>query len=205
MKEKNKKSLDDALRNLPEYNPEFGLWDKIDAGLNQAKADEVLQSAIAHLPTYEPDESVWNTIEKALPKSARIRRLNWLRAAAACIVLVVGIGLANYLQGEIVEPLADAQISYSEEKIVLVQNDFANIDDDSEAFSFVLRACQKQIPTCKTPEFVQLKVELKDLDFAKQRLLKNITPYDTDPTHKIQLAKIERERSDVLKKLVAMI
>ena len=91
----NKKSLDDAIQNLPEYKAPSNLWASIEEGMDTNGDEFVLQSAIAELPTYSPPDSVWDGIAKALPtkQTTIVRRLNWLQVAAACLVGVIATSL----------------------------------------------------------------------------------------------------------------
>ena len=215
MKEKNKKSLDEAIQNLPQYEPKASLWDAIDSGVQQSKSDVRLHQTIAELPTYSPPDMVWDNIVQQLEvdkpqKASLIRRLTWMKyAAAACIGMLMLIGVNHLVSQEkqaFVSTDMRVTVGYSEETSTIQAFTWEeDIAEDKTAFDIIHQACQQKMPICKTTEFSELRFELKDLEIAKRELRKNINEYDTDPTHKIQLARIERERSDVLKKMVAMI
>jgi len=56
MKELNKKNLDEAIRNLPDYEPKAGLWEQLQEGLH-GEPVSALQSAIEQLPEYSPSDA----------------------------------------------------------------------------------------------------------------------------------------------------
>ena len=48
--------------NLPEYNPDDKVWQRIEAKLN----DENKTKVLAKMPEYEPNEAVWDHIAAQL-------------------------------------------------------------------------------------------------------------------------------------------
>ncbi len=201
MNDKNKPILDDALSKLPNYEPEDQLWDKIEGGLEARK----LQDALAKLPVYEPEDQVWAAIETNLPTQGTtiVRRLGRVAAIAASVAVLLVAGW--YLMGQIRH--TGETITYSEEVIkgTFSTAQFVALDDDEEAFEIIQILRERNDPITASPEFQSLEQDLNELNEAKQDLIPVIHDYEANPRLKIQLAKIERERSDVLKQIIKMI
>ena len=180
------KSLNDKL---PLYSPPESVWENIEQGLNDAP----LQEALGKLPTYEPPVQTWFDIAAQVPHPQR----NWWRyAAAAVVVLAVGIG--SYLT---LKPATEnATIAYSQEKInpkaIVATNETIE-----QQYAHLQALCQKRVTVCEKPEFKNLKQELDDLTAAGNQLKEALGAYNTDATLSAQLSEIERERADILKKL----
>ena len=215
MEEKNKKSLDDAIRNLPQYKPPADLWSAINEGMEESESATVLQKAISELPSYSPPDKVWENIVQALPnktkKTAIVRRMQWLQVAAACLLGIIGTSLLfNFYEPS--NPRNQASditvtIAYDEEKVNLIQQQEEAITEEVEdtAFEIISQACSQKHFACSLAEFKELRFELKDLDYAIRELSENLTAFETDATHLMQLARYQRNRADVIKKLVALI
>lgn len=180
------KSLKDKL---PHYFPPDSVWENIEQGLHETP----LQEALSKLPTYEPPVQTWFDIAAQLPQPQR----NWWRyAAAAVVVLAVGIG--GYLT---MKPTNEhTTIVYSQEKInpktITTTNEIIE-----QQYAHLQALCQKKITVCEKPEFKNLKQELDELTAAGNQLKEALGAYNTDATLSAQLSQIDRERADILKKL----
>ncbi|MFN8346041.1 MAG: hypothetical protein U0X91_13600 [Spirosomataceae bacterium] len=180
------KSLNDKL---PLYSPPESVWENIEQGLNDAP----LQEAITQLPTHEPPLQIWFDITAQLPKP---QNNGWRYAVAAMVVFAIGmiviLSLPN--RGEM------ATIAYSQEKI----NPKAVVVPDKaieQQYAHLVALCQKRATVCEKPEFKSLKQELDDLTSASNQLKEALGAYNTDAALSAQLAEIDRERADILKKL----
>jgi uncharacterized protein HemX len=180
------KSLNDKL---PLYSPPESVWENIEQGLREVP----LQEALNQLPIYEPPVQTWFDIAAQLPQPRR----NWWRyAAAAVVVLAVGIG--GYLT---MSPTNEnATIAYSQEKLNPKAAVTANETIDRQ-YAHLQALCQEQITVCEKPEFKTLKKELDDLTAASNQLKEALGRYNTDATLSAQLSEIEQERADILRKL----
>ena len=182
------------MYNLPEYEPSDEVWNKIDTELNH----DILRKGISQLPKYEPDGRIWENIEADLnPKIVKLNTWRWV-AMAASIVLIISVGF--YLNYQKKQPT----IAYSEQKIdaQLLLQPSDNSDADYET---IVAFCEEQTYVCENPEFRDLKVELDDLQAASIQLKEAIGEYNTEPQLMAQLAQIELQKSEILKKMATKI
>ena len=54
MAEHNRHTLENALQQLPQYDPPASLWPQIEAGLEENGAATGLSDALKQLPAYQP-------------------------------------------------------------------------------------------------------------------------------------------------------
>lgn len=195
--------LGETVQKLPDYDPPTMIWDAIDKKLDIAEAEQPLQTILKELPTYEPPSLVWDSIEAQLPpvKEAKVIKLTWRRwvAAAAMVGVMLLAGIFVFNQNN-----ETVTIAYSEE----VRNTEALKPDwyeDEDAFETILAICKTQTFTCEEPLFKSLKVELEELNEARTALEEVMGDYGQDNNLMKQLARIEHQRSDVLKEMVKMI
>jgi hypothetical protein len=178
---------------LPEYEPSDKIWQNIEAKLNE----DALQKALKTMPQYEPNESVWNQIEQGLtPKpSLKLNTWRWMTAAASVVVL-----LSFYLWYSI----DNQRVRYSVEQI---DNDLLlnPSDDNDRQYQQIVAYCQQQTYVCENPEFKTLKTELDELHSASQKLKEAMGQYNTEPELMSQLADVEQQKTEVLKKMAAKI
>ncbi len=182
------------MYNLPEYEPSDEIWNKINTELN----NDILRKGISQLPKYEPNGRIWENIEAELnPKIVNMHSWRWV-AITASIVLVIGLGFyMNYQKTQLM-------IAYSEQKIdtqLLLQSS-DNSDGDYEK---IVAFCKEQTYVCENPEFKNLKVELDDLQAASIQLREAMGAYNTEPKLMTQLAQIELQKSEILKKMTTKI
>ncbi|MBI5914526.1 MAG: hypothetical protein HY842_04055 [Bacteroidetes bacterium] len=207
MEEHNKKTLIEALSSLPEYEPSEELWDNIEGEIGGADGDIVPPQLLLKLPQYEPPEAVWAGILKNLEAEkpqAKVVPLSWRQAlavAASLALLLVVFWQIN--RGTANEPQAVA-VKYSVENVdpVLLVRDW---DEDEDAFTEFLTLCEAKKTVCEQPEFKQLQGELDELTAAKDELKAAISEYTTEAEMVLQIKEIELERTDVLKKMMAML
>lgn len=206
MEEKNKKILDQAIRQLKGYQaPERG-WDDIELELEKEHALEQLESGLNDLPRYKAPDSIWNQIENELEvpveqKQAVLRFIPWRKiAVAAAIVGIVLTGL-DWLTNSNEESVF---YSYSKET---VDDQLENRDwnEEEEAYDMVKEFCKIQQLVCEEPEFKNLRGELEELNEAREILVMAMETYGSDAEIIAQLTEVELERSNVLKKIIERI
>ena len=197
MQEQNKHLLQQALGQLPAYEPPMGIWEDIQTALD---ADQMLQNQLPALPTYTPPDAVWDAIELQLPKQRRFGRVLMLRLAAAAVLLGMAIGVW-WLTGVRAEEAIIVQTQEIADPNIL---ETTQAPEDS-AFLFVQKFCETQVPICQDPAFEALKTELDELSEAKEALRAALGSYSDDPALAEQMIRIERERSALLQQIMQLI
>ncbi len=203
MLEKNKNTLRDALLRLPEHDAPEMLWPKLEADLQLQAA---IDSNIPLLPEHQPPDWVWASLDAQIntdkpgPKKSFVARIwpIWAAAAAVSLLLCAVWFLQPSGNGE------EMSIRYSEEKVDNVLLAVVREPED-EAFQLLEEICRQPAPVCKDPEFIALKTELDELTAAKSELREAIGLYETDTELNVQLTRIERERSELLRRMMIMI
>ena len=219
MKEKNRKTLEDALNNLPRFGPQdqsgadagAGLWDKIEQGLDRPNLAEVL-------PEYTPPAEVWNGLSAKLrteqvaaeptPASGatirplagatttnRSRNLFRFAAVAAAVALFLSVGL-GLLTGGDTSP--DPTVTYAYSQEAAPARMVADWDDGEESFDRALA----QIDARNEPTLNTLRHELDELTAAKEEIKAMLVAYGEDPGIVRQMAEIERDRSEVYRRII---
>ena len=197
MKERNRNTLRDALGKLPEHTPPADVW----PGLQR----ELTPKLVEQLPSYQPPAAVWNSISDDLARSqvqsegveeqrsATIRKLpvKWLSIAATLLLVVtVGYGIASQRSGPSIT------YAYSQEPApAAVDQDWG---EEESSFNNVLA----QLETRNEPELNTLRMELTELTEAKEEVQAMLVAYGEDPGVVRQLAAIERDRSDVYRRII---
>ena len=204
MLEKNKNILRDALQRLPRYDaPEMG-WPKLEADLQLQAA---IDASIPLLPEHQPPHGVWdnlaaqiNTGKPGPQKTVLVRTWPIWAAAASICLLVCAVW---FLQPSGSEGRDEMSIRYSEEKADNVLLAVVREPED-EAFQLLEEICRQPAPVCKDPEFIALKTELDELTAAKSELREAMGLYETDTELNVQLTRIERERSELLRRMMQL-
>ena len=197
MKEKNKKTLRDALDRLREYDAPASSWDDIAANLKPVLADR--------LPTYAPDASVWNGISRqmeqadeaaaqqrmAKERTLPLRKLVGIAAAVALLV-TIGLGINHKLQTR-----QTITVAYSQETAPAKTVADWSIDDAS--FNNAIA----EIEARNEPNLNTLGLELGELTEASNEIKAMLVSYgENDPGLIRQLGEIERDRSDVYRRII---
>jgi hypothetical protein len=180
---------------LPEYEPSDNIWNNIEAKLN----DDILQKAIQQMPEYEPQPMVWESIEAQLYQKKTVKLFSFKSMSiAASVLLILGIGLYVFKNRE------NVAIQYSEQAMnsdLLIQSS----DDSSADYEMITAFCREQNYVCENPEFKNLKTELDELQTASVELKEAMGQYNTDADLMAQLADIEHQKSEILKKMADQI
>lgn len=197
MKEKNSKTLLDALDRLREHEAPASAWEGISANLKPVLADK--------LPTYAPAAGVWNGISRemeqadeavaqrrlAKERSLPLRKLVGIAATVALLV-TVGLGINHKLQTR-----QTISIAYSQE--VAPANEVPDWDLDDDSFNNAIA----EIEARNEPTLNTLGLELNELTEASNGIKAMMVSYgENDPGLIRQLGEIERDRSDVYRRII---
>lgn len=222
MEEQNKHILKEAISQLPDHSVNDSVWENIKAALQE----DVLQKAIGELPVLEAKEELWGSIESELTFKESISKLAqhtapeslwseidknidapvlsikkisshfyWLSGVAALLV----IGFVLY---PIFSTKEEAKITYSQE--VLETSPLEDWDNTTKDLEVLLDdLCDENPYACTSPEFEELNEELAFLDASKMAVLEQVNPFEDTKEAEVLLTKIELERVEILKKLIA--
>jgi hypothetical protein len=197
------KHLRKTIVELPSYEPAIELWNKIEKDLD---FESKISKGLLTLPEYDAQSGLWDNIEKALDKDrSKFKRRKILTLAkytagiAASITFII-LGLEVML-GEKPKPI---EISYTEE-VVYDEHRFTvsgadKVEDD--AIQFIKKNCEVNNEICETPEFVELKTQLDELDAAISQLDIAVKKYGKDPDLIRTQIKLENLKSQVTKELI---
>lgn len=192
MSEKNQNiKLDKNRFSAPET-----VWQKLENSLNEANK---LKAGLNNLPVYNAPETVWTKIESDLTEKrpGKLIKLGAYRIAAAILVLL-GAGVWIYFS------LAEEAelISYSTE-FVSVELQINDWDEEESAFLMLDQICIEKPFLCEDAGFQLLRRSLDDLTKGKIALKNSLGEINTDPDLIAQLTKIEMERTNILKEMLA--
>lgn len=202
MREINRSTLIEALSTLPEYDPPAKVWQAVETDLDLLSVLPEQESMAELLPEYDPPANLWQNIQNELDKGSRVVPLNkWLIRIAATIALLTAAWWALHQHQPAQE---EAVVSYSIEVMnpLLEKNDW---DEDEDAFQKFMSLCQTGHFICQQPSFKNLESELKELTEAKNLLKEAIGTYGTSPELVLEMKEIELQRTDILKKMMAML
>lgn len=206
MEEKNKSTLDQAIRQLKDYEAPQRTWDGIELELDKVDALEQLEKGLNGLPKYKAPASIWDQIENELEapveqKQAVLRSIPWRKIAAAAAMVGVLLTSLNWWMNSNEESIL---YSYSKETVD-DRLELSDWDDDEEAFDMVKEFCEIQKLVCEEPEFKNLRGELEELNEARETLVMAMENYGSDAEMIAQLTEVELERSNVLKRIIEKI
>jgi DNA repair exonuclease SbcCD ATPase subunit len=210
LEEKNRATLQRAIRQLPQYKPGEGVWAAVEDALDRIEEGERLQASLHLLPSYEPPQKVWEHIqeeldsdvaEKERPAGVRRLLLYWRQlAASASVLLLLGVGWGLISK-------ADAPTVTVVESEAVLPADMVSHDwnADEAMFEQVLRHYAEHPFLEQDPQIRNLKQELEELNEAKSEIEEMMERYGDDPDLIRQIGEIERQRSEVVKRMVAFI
>ncbi|MDX1943712.1 MAG: hypothetical protein SFU99_24305 [Saprospiraceae bacterium] len=195
--ENNYEILQNAIKRLPQYAPNISVWDAIEHQLDIDQSQEQLQSAIHDLPSYAPPAALWERIEENLDKkpALRISRGVWLSAAAAILLAVVS--LVVWLN-QTPEPTEMVQMQYAQAETHPIKADW---DEEDAVIQNIADAYAQRSDFLKNTGNENLLLDLKELNQAKAEIKTMMQKYGQDAQLVRSIAEIERERSEVVKKM----
>lgn len=210
IQERNRATLIKAIEALPEYQPGPDVWAAVSEALTlETTEQEAFQQAIDALPRYAPPPQVWEAIVHDLATGKRnapvktgfrLRRRIVQASVAASLLLAAALAGKLYVD----RPVTSVELSYSEE----IRSDDLYRDDwnqDAASFDEVIRQYTSNPLLSEQPDFRNLREELDELNSAKQEIEQMMEQYGRDPDLIRQIGEIERERSEILKKIVVLI
>ncbi len=207
MKNDSEHILKEHLAKLPGYDPPDELWDKLENVLDQdEKLGELVDAAKSNLPAYSPPKSVWDSIQSQLPeKTGRVvsvRRLVQYVAAAA----IIGLGLVSLFQIWTRAGQEKVTMSYQTEAITLqATDDWKDWDDDETMIQMVAQKGRELAINNETTGLDELLSEMEELEGAREMLETALDRYGDDPDLVRQISDVERERTEVVKKISTFI
>ncbi len=189
--------LKNAIKQLPDYQPDTRVWSNI---ITSMEFDTFLEKNIIQLSHYEPNSTVWDNIATQLPIKNR-RTINWrwqLSIAATFAVLLIALVSIHQQR----QPRFSLQNSTEEHMPTLLMDDW---EAAATSYALVEDLC-KQYPFFCEQEIVQmLKTEIAELNTAKLEIEQAMAQYGKQAVFIHQMKKIEQSRATALKQLVAML
>lgn len=179
---------------LTEYTPSNSVWDSIENGLE-------IDQTIEQLPTHEPPSNIWDSIEEDLDD---------IRGGISYVRIAITIGISMLL-------LIGAALMINQEPVAVETNiqettiQFASNEDyqlewsDDEDVRLIQEMCQDYMAVCKQPKFKELESELLELNDHKNELLELVNEFDEESSYGPILAKIEVQKTALMKEMIAMI
>ncbi|MBN1186791.1 MAG: hypothetical protein JXB49_31220 [Bacteroidales bacterium] len=190
--------LNKAITELPEYQFDTAVWDKIEARLD---FEDKLEAALTGLPRLEYDNNVWENIERGVEKDQqqfkryKSKRIVRYAASIAASVLFFSTILYKYLKPETTVTVSEEIVELFEEPIKL---DVADVDP----MEYINESCQQRMEVCNNPDFLEQKQQLFELDTEIKRLQEVIESYGESPAIIKSMVKMENMRSEILKDLI---
>ena len=201
MKERNYDNLRRHLDGLPEHTPPAGLWRKLEGRL----ADQSAAPLNERLPSYAPPPDVWNHIGRELDAQPvaplrlahrRPRRNRWL-AVAAAVALLLSAGAFVINRSATTTSGPTITYAYTQEPAP-ARTPVNDWDEDEASFERVRSAIAER----DEPVLNVLASELDELTSAREEVKAMLASYGEDAGMVKQLAAIERERSDVYRRII---
>lgn len=202
--EKNKSTLSRAIAGLPVHDAPTQLWGEIERSL---AGQERMQSALRNLQQHTPPPMVWENIEQALDGKAKPKRpfvyrmlrgsRAWVAAAALCGLAVGTWWIIN------AEPPTKTTFAYGEE--IQMQVGFAeDWNNEEDQIAFVMDKVERS-PIADPLEVKRLKNEFDELTDARAEVEDMLNRYGEDESLLKEVARIERQRSQVIMELATWI
>jgi hypothetical protein len=194
--------LKSALNELPGYAPPPQNWARIADTLEADAAGQRLRDALSKLPQYAPPAELWPAIEQGIRPPALRVRMTVLARAAAAIALLIGLWWA-WPQQE----AAPLQATYTYDQQT-TNAQFASIEDWGQADALMQKAVNefREDPVAKQlPTYELLLSEWADLKDAQEEVAKMMERYGKDAQLIRQMSEIEKERSGLIREMIAQI
>lgn len=197
--EHNHQTLKNAIGQLPRYAPKASVWGSIERQLEEDFAQATLQDAIQQLPSYAPPAALWERIEADLNQPAvsrlRVSRTTWISIAAAIILAIVSL---VFWLNQTPEPEEHVQFVYAEAQQNAINADW---DDDEAVIENVAKAYAQRASFLQNEQSETLLSDLEELNKAKAEIQTMMKKYGRDVTLIQNMVEIERERTEIVKKM----
>lgn len=198
--EEQKASLKRAIAALPSYEAPSFVWNEIELQLEDDLKDRLIEETIPQLKTYAAPDFVWEKIEKNLgqPRSSKLTALyNWKKIGSIAASLLILMTLVYQLWPTSEPPASYTAYTEPVDQYLLE----ADWDADEATFAQVVKMYDDYSKTFKDTESIGLKAELLELNEARKELKTAIDLYGNDHELIRQLAALERDRTQVIKKM----
>ncbi len=211
MKEQNRNALESALKKLPEYGPEEGVWHAIDRDLFRLEQRQKLQTGLAELPAHTPPDTLWDRIAQDLPAGKekkpvwRVLRRDLARVAATAVFLLCGYLVWDfYIQSPqeqvtfalVAEPIGEWQASFQSGDPIAA---------DENLIEEAVTMFKQSVGARLGDQYNIILSEWEELNDAKQALEEALELYGQDPDLVRELKDIELARSEVVRKMARFI
>lgn len=197
--ERNHQTLQTAIGQLPRYAPKASAWEGIERQLDADFAETTLQDAVQQLPSYAPPAAVWERIEADLnqPVISRLRvsRTTWISIAAATVIAVVSL---VFWLNQTPDPEEYVQFVYAEASQNVINADW---DDDETVIEKVAKAYAQRASFLQNEQSETLLSDLEELNEAKAEIQNMIKKYGRDAALIQNIVEIEREHTEIVKKM----
>ena len=182
-------SFPEVKKDLPKYSPESKVWDKIEDDLE-------IKGKIDQLPTHRPKDLVWDNLENELDEvKGGVRKLRIAMAmAASFLVLAFSVQFMQCEQEKSPEIMMMAEAE-------TVKSDWA----DDEDMELIKEMCKDYMAVCEQPDFKKLENELGELNAHKEELLNMVSEFDEESSYGPMLARIETQKTELMKQMIEMI
>jgi hypothetical protein len=114
-------------------------------------------------------------------------------SAAAVVLLLLAAGFTIWQKAD-----AGPKVSYAYSQEVSTAASLPDWDEDEESFTRIL----EEIDARNEPGLNTLRLELDELTAAKEDYKAILVAYGEDPNVVRQLAEIERDRSDIYRRII---
>jgi hypothetical protein len=188
----NRNTLHEALKNLPQHEPDEEIWTGINTRLNE----ESLQNALKNLPEFEPDEKVWELIEQRSVRKVHVRTAWWYAAAFIILGSTIGFWIS--------EENNKQPVSYSQETVDM-RLQVRNVHGTDHRYRQLKSYCETETLVCSSKDFKRLNQEYEILRTAGEELQKAMGKYNTEPGLIRQLSMVEQQKAYVLNQMAKMI
>ncbi len=197
--ERNHQTLQNAIVQLLDYQPKHRLWDAIEQRLDAEQSQERLQEAINQLPTYAPPTELWNRIaaelEQPSPMRLRVSRSAWLSLAAATILAVISL---VFWLNRTPEPTETVQMLYAAAEANPINADW---NEDEATIEHIMNIYAQRASFLQSEPGETLISDLKELNEAKAEIQNMMQKYGQDAQLVRTIVEIERQRSEIVKKM----
>lgn len=192
-----------AIEALPGYAPSPKTWENISAGLAAEASAQMLQQALQDLPRYSPPKKTWEGIQEKIDRPAR--RIYWpaLAKVAAAAALLTALWW-TWPAGNSTDQ-ASASYAYTQETTDSPFYPEADWEQDDQLMQKAVQAFRRDPVAQQLPEYELLLAEWSALKTAQEEVKNMMERYGKDARLVRQMTDIERERSGLIREMIAQI
>ena len=193
--------FEDYKNQLSEHTPDESIWEGIEADLE-------ITGGVDQLPSHNPPENIWDQIEGELEevkggisviRSAILIGLSMLFIIGAAIMLNTEEGTQIDIEQNLAPTLEAEPMMFASNEVIKVEW------SDDEDLKLIQEMCQDYMAVCKQPQFKKLESELIELNEHKHELLEMVSEFDEESSYGPMLAKIENQKTALMKEMISMI